>query len=205
MNPPSRIETQKLETENGPEILKLGEDYFKTVIELIRSVDLSVVEQVVDRLRAAQDRKGTVFLIGNGGSASTSSHFANDLGKAMRKRGDSTLRILSLTDNVSWLTALANDDGYEQIFAGQLENHLRAGDLVIAISASGNSENLIRAVRFAKSKGAQTVGMIGFNGGALRELVDVALFIPSPVGRYGPVEDVHLMLQHLISEAMASR
>ena len=184
------------------EVSKWALDYFDTVRQLMQRIDLKILEEIIQQLRLARDRGASLFLIGNGGSAATSSHFANDLAKASKQRGGSRLRIFSLTDNVAWMTALANDDGYENVFKGQLENHLSPGDILIAISASGNSPNLLEAVRLAKERKALTVALIGFEGGALRSLVDLALFIPSEPGVYGPVEDVHMMLQHLITECL---
>jgi len=181
---------------------KLAHSYFGYVTQLIQGIDLSALEQVVNNLRSARERGACVYIMGNGGSAATASHFANDLGKAAKKSGKPPIRAFCLTDNVPWLTALANDEGYENVFAGQLDNHLRLGDVVIAISASGNSPNLVRAVELAKSRGATTIGILGFDGGTLRQMVDMLLLVPSKTGRYGPVEDVHLILEHVITDCL---
>lgn len=184
-------------------VSELACSYFGYVIQLIQAVDVSAVEPVVSILRSARERGASVYIMGNGGSAATASHFANDLGKAAKKSGRTPTRVLSLADNVSWLTALANDEGYENVFTGQLDNHLRPGDVVIAISTSGNSTNLVRAVELAKSRGATTIGILGFDGGTLGKLVDVILLVPSQLGYYGPVEDVHMILHHVITACLA--
>ena len=184
-------------------VSEIAHHYFDYVTQLIQAIDVTALERVVDRLRSARERGAAIYIMGNGGSAATASHFANDLGKAAKKSGRTPIRVLSLTDNVSWLTALGNDEGYENVFAGQLDNHLRPGDVVIAISASGNSPNLVRAVKLAKSRGATTIGILGFDGGVVRELVDLSLFVPSQPGYYGPIEDVHMTLHHVITACLA--
>lgn len=195
--------THNIEKRIELSVSELACSYFEYVIQLIQAIDVSVLEQVVDMLRSARERGASVYIVGNGGSAATASHFANDLGKAAKKSGRTQIRALSLTDNVPWLTALANDEGYENIFTGQLDNYLRPGDVVIAISASGNSTNLVRAVDLAKSRGATTIGILGFAGGTLRQMVDISLFVPSRLGYYGPVEDVHLILAHVVAACLA--
>ena len=110
---------------------------------------------------------------------------------------------MSLSDNVSWLTALANDEGYDRVFAGQLENFARAGDLLVAISASGNSPNLLRAVELAQSRGVTTIGLLGFDGGKLKTQVDDYLWIPTEKGTYGLVESFHTLLCHIITDCLA--
>ncbi len=190
---------QNEKTINESSVAKLARTFFSDMVRLIQAFDVSALEQVVARLRSAREEGACVYIMGNGGSASTASHFANDLGKAGKKEGQFPFRAFCLNDNTPWLTALANDEGYENVFSGQLDNHLRLGDVVIAISASGNSRNLIRAVELAKSRGVVTVGILGFDGGILRSMVDIKLFIPSRFGEYGSVESIHLMLTHLIT------
>ena len=182
---------------------RIAQEYFDYVTELIRKVDLDRLEEVVQRLRDARDQGACVYIMGNGGSAATASHFANDLGKLGRTAEQSAIRAFSLTDNTPWLTALANDEGYENVFVGQLCGHLRRGDLVIAISASGNSPNLIGAVKMARERGAITIGILGFSGGALLKMVDTALLFRSSPGAYGPVEDLHLIVEHVITACLA--
>jgi D-sedoheptulose 7-phosphate isomerase len=181
----------------------IAQGYFDYVTQLIRSVDMDKLDAVVQRLREAREGGSCVYVMGNGGSAATASHFANDLGKLPRKAGQAPIRAVSLTDNVAWVTALANDEGYENIFTGQLDRLLQNGDVVIVISASGNSTNLVRAVELAKQRGADTIAVLGFTGGKLRGMADIALLIPSRPGYYGPVEDVHLVIEHVITDCLA--
>jgi D-sedoheptulose 7-phosphate isomerase len=143
-------------------------------------------------------RRSKIFIIGNGGSASTASHMAVDLAKGTQVKGYPSLRVISLTDNVGMITAWANDLAYEEVFTEQLKNLLSYKDVLIAISASGNSPNILSAVRYAKSRGAATVGFIGFGGGKLKDLVDVDITVSSH--NYGVVEDFHLTLNHIISQ-----
>ena len=139
-----------------------------------------------------------VFIVGNGGSASTASHWACDLGKGAVFPGVDRLRVLSLTDNVAHLSAIANDIGYDAIFEEQLRNLLQGGDLLIGISASGNSANVVRAFEYAGSQGARTLAFVGFDGGRLVRLADHAVHFDSH--EYGPVEDMQLIANHLITD-----
>jgi D-sedoheptulose 7-phosphate isomerase len=109
---------------------------------------------------------------------------------------------MSLSDNISWLTALANDEGYERVFSGQLENFAQPGDVLVAISASGNSPNLVRAVELARSRDVSTIGFLGFDGGVLKELVDECLWFPTERGAYGLVESAQALLCHILTECL---
>src|SRR5687767_14978193 len=113
-------------------------EHFHAFETMMQQFDLDSVERVIQRLRQARDQGATIYICGNGGSAATASHWVNDLGKATKAAERPPMRVMSLSDNVSWLTALANDDGYDRVFAGQLENFARSGDVLIVISASGN-------------------------------------------------------------------
>src|SRR5213595_3303288 len=146
------------------------------------------MERIVQRLCAARDSGAMVYVAGNGGSAATASHWVNDLGKAAKRPGRMPLRVLSLNDNGSWLTALANDEGYERVFAGQLENFAKPGDVLIVISASGKSPNLLAAVETARRYGVFSIGLLGFDGGHLVGLVDEALWLRTEIGAYGLAE-----------------
>jgi D-sedoheptulose 7-phosphate isomerase len=172
--------------------------YLSYVGELLATLDDAAVAAFVDTLTAARDRGARVFFIGNGGSAATASHFANDL--TLSTRGtDTCFRAVSLTDNQAILTAIANDMGYEHIFVEQLRTHLDPADVVVAISASGNSENLVRAIEHANARGATTVALTGFDGGKLRQLARLSVHVETATGEYGPVEDVHMVLDHLVA------
>ena len=169
---------------------------------LKKCLDALSLEQIVtflEYLEQAYREDRQIFLIGNGGSAATASHMACDLGKnALPNQvgnGARRIRAMALTDCTPWVTALANDVGYQHIFAEQLRNWLRPGDLVVAVTGSGNSPNIVEAVRVAKAHGARVVGILGFDGGQVRAMVDAYVLVPS--ANYGHVEDVHLVLDHL--------
>ena len=144
-----------------------------------------------------------VFTLGNGGSASTASHMAADLGKNTIGANMRRFRVLSLNDNQSLLTALANDLGYENVFSEQLKNLIRAGDLLVAISASGNSPNVLNAIRYAQCECAEVVGILGFQGGEAARLADLSIIVPSD--HYGVVEDVHLIINHILVDYFGHR
>jgi D-sedoheptulose 7-phosphate isomerase len=171
--------------------------------ELLAQLDCEAIERVGLLLEDARHAGSTIFLIGNGGSASTASHLANDLGLGPRVRGGHAYRAHSLTDNVAFMSAAGNDLGYETIFVEQLKTLMRPGDVVVAISASGNSPNVVKALEYAKQLGATTIALTGFDGGRLRQLADECVHIQTPRGDYGPVEDLHVMLGHLITTYLA--
>jgi D-sedoheptulose 7-phosphate isomerase len=177
-------------------------DYLGRFERLLAGIDRAAVVSAVEILRGARDAGGTIYIAGNGGSAATATHLANDLGKATKRSGRPAMRVLSLSDNVSWLTALANDEGYERAFVGQLENFARPGDVVIVISASGNSPNLVQAVDYASRNGVSTIGILGFDGGALKHRVDQSLWLESEMGDYGPVETAHVLLCDLLTTCL---
>jgi D-sedoheptulose 7-phosphate isomerase len=178
--------------------------YLRALDEVLQTLDLEVLERVVQHLRTVRDLSGTVFVAGNGGSAATASHFVNDLGKATKVSGRSHVRIMSLSDNVSWLTALANDEGYERVFSGQLENFAGPGDLLVVISASGNSPNLLRAVELANARGMTTIGLLGFDGGALRTMVDECLWLQTEMGAYGLAESAHSVVLDILTTCLVA-
>ena len=168
-------------------------------------IDPSEVQNLIHVLMDARKKGQRIFIIGNGGSAATASHFCEDLASVGRKSNRKLFKTLSLADNTSYITALANDYGYDKIFAYQLEQLLQKGDVLIAISASGNSQNLIEAVKYAKSKGAATIGMLGFDGGKLLTLCDYNIHVKTKIGEYGPVEDIHLFIDHIITGYLIER
>ena len=172
--------------------------YLAYLSELMTQIDVGVVEQIIDAFVAAGERGNAIYFLGNGGSAATASHFANDIGIGTRATGVRPLKAISLVDNLAVMTAVANDDGYTQVFVRQLEAVLQPGDVVVALSVSGNSANVVEAVQYAKKIGALTIGCTGFDGGALRQMVDISLHVPTPPGEYGPVEDVFQILDHLV-------
>jgi D-sedoheptulose 7-phosphate isomerase len=177
--------------------------YARYLITLLSQLDHEAIERVGALLEQARQNGRTVFVIGNGGSASTASHVANDLGLGPRIFGGSAYRVVSLTDNVAFLTAAANDVGYESVFAEQLRTLMCDGDVIVAISASGNSPNILKAIEYARTRQAVTIALTGFDGGVLRTMVSECLNIATPPGDYGPVEDLHLVLGHLITSYLA--
>ncbi|MDQ6749547.1 MAG: SIS domain-containing protein [Actinomycetota bacterium] len=180
----------------------IAAEYLREFEALLAQVDLDAVERVVEHLRMARDAEGTIYVAGNGGSAATASHLANDLGKGTKASGRAFVRVMCLSDNVSWLTALANDEGYERAFSGQLENFAGPGDVFVAISASGNSENLIDATDLARRRGVVAVGLLGFDGGVLKDRVDEHLWLPTEQGQYGLVETGHSVLCDILTTCL---
>lgn len=171
--------------------------YFEHLSEILQRIDHAAIAQVIELIIQARNQNRNIFFIGNGGSAATASHFANDLAIGCRAKL-SPYRVISLTDNNAVMTAIANDFGYEQLFVKQLEAVYRDGDLLVAISASGNSANVLNAVEYVKARGGTTIGLTGFDGGKLKRMVDYALHVPTQKGEYGPVEDVHMIFDHVI-------
>jgi D-sedoheptulose 7-phosphate isomerase len=165
-------------------------------------LDQKAVGRIFQRLISAREADSTIYVAGNGGSAAIASHWVNDLGKATKVAGHKPIRVMSLVDNVSWLTALANDEGYDRVFAGQLENFARPGDVLIVISSSGNSTNLIRAVELARSRAMLTIGFLGFDGGELLKRVDDYVLLQTEKGAYGLVEPGHDLLCHLLTKCL---
>jgi|SRR5579884_3055245 D-sedoheptulose 7-phosphate isomerase len=174
--------------------------YFTRVLAVLCRLDRAAVQDVVEALAATRDRGGTVFLCGNGGSAATASHMAADLAKGAPTGKVTGLRTHSLADSVPLLTAWGNDADFASVFAEQVRTLVRPGDALIAISASGNSPNVLRAVEAARACGAVTIGLCGFGGGRLARMVDHAVVVDSD--EYGPVEDAHLVLNHAIADAL---
>ena len=175
--------------------------YFKYLYDLLNQIEISAIEAFVEELEDARANGNTIFLAGNGGSAATASHMANDIGIDVLKKGKSEkpFRVFALTDNVSVMSAIANDDGYDNVFVNQLKVHYRDGDKLAAISASGNSPNIVAAAEWVKNRKGKVIGLIGFDGGRLKDICDVIIHAKTPEGEYGPVEDIHMIIDHLIS------
>jgi len=175
--------------------------YREECIAALNSVDLDAVESVSNALLQARDQGSRIFVVGNGGSAATASHMATDLmlGSGL---ADPPLRVVALTDNQAIITATGNDVSFDQVFSRQIIHLAERGDILIAVSASGNSPNVLACVDAAKGMGLITVAFTGFDGGRLSPLVDLLVHVPTRIGAYGPVEDVHLMVNHMITEQL---
>lgn len=158
------------------------------------------IQEVIELLRNTRLAQRQIFIMGNGGSASTATHFVCDLGKNTRTSELPNFRVIGLSDNMAIFSALANDEGYENVFAQQLASFVQPEDIVIGISASGNSPNVLRAMELANQRGAYTVAFTGFDGGKLRSLAGIEIHVPSHCIEH--VEDIHLMLEHLITKAL---
>lgn len=175
--------------------------YFGYLTELLNRLNIQPIVAFINELENARRRDATIFIVGNGGSAATASHMANDIGVDVMKKGrlDRPFRAMALTDNVSVMTAIANDEGYENLFANQLRIHYRPDDILVAISASGNSPNVIEAVQWVKARGGRIVTITGFDGGKLKAMADIAIHVDTPKGEFGPVEDLHMIVDHVVA------
>jgi D-sedoheptulose 7-phosphate isomerase len=192
----------KIYQENGLNALAFSKAYADYLITLINQLDHSKIAECIQILEEARQNENTIFIIGNGGSASTASHIGNDFGLAVikktSKQSNKSYRALALTDNVSVISAIGNDSTYNNIFVDQLKVHFRKGDKLIVISASGNSPNLLVASEWFKEQGGKVIGWLGFDGGKLKDIVDLPIVVASPKGEYAPVEDLHLVINHII-------
>lgn len=189
-----------------PDPKEFIDDYLMELIRCIMALDKEKIVQVIDVLVEAYKNDKKVFILGNGGSASAASHMACDLSKGTLQRiydtTEKRFRVISLTDNGALITALANDISFEDIFVQQLRNLIEKGDVVIALSGSGNSQNVIKALEYAKESGAKTVGILGFRtGGKAGKIVDYSIIADSDF--YGPIEDLQSILNHLIAAWLA--
>ncbi|MFA5026825.1 MAG: SIS domain-containing protein [Candidatus Methylomirabilota bacterium] len=179
------------------------ESYLAELEVVVRGIPRQDVQAVVDRLFEAWRRRQSVYLIGNGGSAATAAHMMNDLNKFTAIGDLPRFRAFALTDNIPYLTAIANDESYADIFVESLKNFLRSDDVVIAISGSGNSPNIVKAVEYARTQGATVIGFCGSPGGKLAQLADLKVIIPSP--KITQQEDGHMILDHAIATALRER
>jgi D-sedoheptulose 7-phosphate isomerase len=176
--------------------------YLSDMQGTLSKLPIDDIERVVNVLHQARAQRKRVFLFGNGGSAATASHLACDLGKGTIANGRPPLRATALTDNIPLISAWANDSSYDNVFAQQLQGEIEPGDIAMGISGSGKSPNVLNAVRVAKSAGAITIGLTGFDGGDLKNLVDFCIVIPCH--SIDQVEDVHLVLGHVIASCLRS-
>lgn len=175
--------------------LQFIQEYKEKALEVIREIPDSDVAALIEILDEARRAGRQIFTCGNGGSASTASHLANDLGKGASIGRNQRFRILALTDNIAWVTALANDLDYSEIFVEQLKNYANPKDVLIAFSGSGNSPNVLQAIQWANENGLKTVGVTGRPGGKLGTSAQTAIFVES--GHMGRIEEGHFLIQHL--------
>ena len=178
-------------------------DYFSRLKETLNKLDIQAIDEFIEILLRTRDKENTLFIFGNGGSAATASHVAGDFLKGISYELDKRFRVMCLSDNISGLTAISNDLGYEEIFLEPLKAFMRKDDVVIGISGSGNSVNVIKALEYARSKGAMTVAMCGFKGGRIRELADLVIHVP--VHDMEITEDIHIILFHAIKQVLIKR
>lgn len=181
------------------------EEYLSYFTNTLHSLDTNEIDRFLDLLIDAYEHGKTVFVIGNGGSAANASHFANDLAKGTLKSVDQTkrLRALSLTDNVALMTAFGNDEGYHTIFEQQLRSLAHPGDIVVAISGSGNSPNIVHAIEWANNNGLHTVGVTGFNGGKLKAMSSSTVHVP--LNDMCTSESVHSVVLHYVTLELQKR
>jgi len=163
------------------------------------SIRVDGVAQVIEKLRVALKEERQIFVFGNGGSAANCSHFATDLGKGASDKVGRRFRVMSLNDNVSWMTALANDYSYEDVFVGQLQNYGKPGDIALSLSVSGNSPNCVKALEWAKNNGLRTIALVGAKRGRMAEIAEQVIVINDT--HYGRVEDAQMGICHLVCYA----
>lgn len=185
-----------------PEPAAFARGYLEYLADVLTRLDTDAVAGFIEELLDARERRARIFFFGNGGSAATASHFVNDISIGSRS-WKKPFRVTSLTDNAAVMTAIANDFGYEHVFTRQLQSQLHEGDLVVAISVSGNSRNVLDAVEYARAHGARVAALTGFDGGLLSGLADIVVHVPTNDGEYGPAEDAHMVVDHLIGSYLA--
>jgi D-sedoheptulose 7-phosphate isomerase len=187
----------------GKVSISTAEGYFANLNLILDRLSYDIINQISAILTQAYEQNRSVYVFGNGGSAALASHLACDLGKGIALNGRKRFRVLSLTDNVPLITAWANDSRYEDIFAEQLRNFVEKGDIVLAISGSGNSPNVINALGVAREKKAYVIGLTGYQGGKIKDLCDLCLIVPSDNMQF--IEDLHVCICHAIFTAVRNQ
>ena len=182
-------------------IIEFSKNYFKRLSKIYEAIDKNKIKQLEKKLHEIRINGGNIFVIGNGGSAANASSMANDLGFDFIKKTKikKCFKIFSLNDNTSVLTAISNDIGYENLFVGQLKIHFKKKDMIIILSASGNSKNLLKAANWVKKNNGYVFSIIGFDGGKLKKLSNNCIHIKSNSDEYGPVEDIQLIINHILA------
>lgn len=187
--------------EKNLDLISFSNKYINYLFDVLKKIDkkkLVKLEKILEKVRKTNN---TIFVVGNGGAAATAITIANDLGFDVLKKTkiNKTFKIHSLNDNPSVITAIANDTGYENIFLNQLKIHFKTGDILVILSASGNSLNLIKATNWVKLKKGKVVGILGFDGGKLKKKCDFIIHIDTEKNEYGPVEDAQLIINHILA------
>lgn len=175
--------------------------YFERLQRVIANLDMGEIEEAVEAIKAAYEREATVYIFGNGGSAATASHYVCDFNKGISEKRSKKFHMVCLSDNVPELTAIANDISYDEIYRFPLKGNLKADDLVIAISGSGNSRNVINAVEYAKEMGCKVVGITGYDGGKLRQLANYRMHVN--VDDMQLTEDIHMVFDHMMYRVLS--
>lgn len=170
--------------------------YIDFEIKILNELDHSEINKAMNLLEETRAKGSNVYVFGNGGSAATASHMENDFNKGVSEKLDKKYRFQCINANMATIMAIANDNGYDRVFEQQLENKLKEDDVIVAISGSGNSENVIKAVNYAKGQGCKVIGMTGYSGGKLKELSDISLHVP--IDNMQITEDVHIIFNHVM-------
>jgi D-sedoheptulose 7-phosphate isomerase len=181
-------------------IANFAESYFQNLIDTFKKLDKESIIKLEREFLEIRKKNATLYVFGNGGGAATAMTMANDLGfDVLKKTNKKTFKIVSLNDNSSVITAIANDTGYDNIFVNQLKIHFKKNDKILIFSASGNSKNLIDAANWVKKKGGKVMSILGFDGGKLKKISNLTIHIRSEKGDYGPVEDSQLIINHIMA------
>ena len=181
-------------------VANFAESYFQNLIDTFKKLDKELIIKLEREFLEIRKKNATLYVFGNGGGAATAMTMANDLGfDVLKKTNKKTFKIISLNDNSSVITAIANDTGYDNIFLNQLKIHFKRNDKILIFSASGNSKNLVDAANWVKKKGGKVISILGFDGGKLKKISNLSLHIKSEKGDYGPVEDIQLIINHILA------
>ena len=181
-------------------VASFAESYFQNLIDTFKKLDKESILKLEREFLETRKKNATLYVFGNGGGAATAMTMANDLGfDVLKKTNKKTFKIISLNDNSSVITAIANDTGYDNIFLNQLKIHFKRNDKILIFSASGNSKNLVDAANWVKKKGGKVISILGFDGGKLKKISNLSVHIKSEKGDYGPVEDIQLIINHILA------
>ncbi len=173
-------------------------EYKGKLNDLFDQIDYDVLEQITATIVNAYKNDKTIYVAGNGGSAATASHYKVDFGFFVRYFKKKRIKVVSLTDHSPLMTAIGNDNSYDEVFTQQMQDYFNEDDVLIAISASGNSMNVVKAAEYANELGGTSIGLVGFEGGKLKDACKISLFTPNPKGDYGPIEDLHMIICHML-------